>query len=283
MKGNIYKFMAGKSFHLDALQNNQIYFAKFAQLNDPYEGLLHFSYEGVTDSLRKTLLANGLAKKNNVDIKRGRQLAEKMIKKKGIQYMRELVKDWTDVFFESYLNHHLEKRFVFSAAKQKELDEFPAPLNNMMMWSHYADGLRGMCVEYDYHCLLRDIEELNEGIELNTREVRYSSKKLPLVLAKTMMEAHMLDDGKAGREMIEAFCTKSDAWAYENEIRFLSSQHELVLHRERSIKRVFVSKNNDVLVQKLVDILRAKDAKVPLYSVQVRPKQYGLGFVPVSY
>ena len=244
--------MAGKSFHLDALQNNQIYFAKFAELNDPYEGLLHFSYEGVTDSLRKTLLANGLAKKNNVDIRRGRQLAEKMIKKKGTQYMREL-------------------------------DEFPAPLNNMMMWSHYADGMRGMCVEYDYHSLLEDIEELNEGIELNAREVRYSPKELPLVRAKIMMESHMLDDGKAGREMIEAFCTKSDSWAYENEIRFLSSKHKLVLHSEKSIRRVFVSKGNNVLVQKLVDILKAKDVKVPLYSVQTRPKQYGLGFLPVSY
>nr|WP_289847880.1 DUF2971 domain-containing protein [Aliiglaciecola lipolytica] len=43
------------------------------------------------------------------------------------------------------------------------------------MWSHYANGMRGLCVEYDYDLLLRSIERLNNEIQVSTSKYKESS------------------------------------------------------------------------------------------------------------
>ncbi|MBU2877603.1 DUF2971 domain-containing protein [Aliiglaciecola lipolytica] len=175
MKGSLYKFMAGESYHLDALAYNQVYFSKFRELNDPYEGLLHFNEEDVTDELRMALLANGLAEQFSLSLSQGRKKAERLVKKQGEGAMRSLVTRWTRAFFDGYLKYHLEERYVLSLSLQAEVNEFPSPLNNMMMWSHYANGMRGLCVEYDYDLLLRSIERLNNEIQVSTSKYKESS------------------------------------------------------------------------------------------------------------
>ena len=49
LKMSVYKFMAAeKPYHVESLLKNQVYFARFDELNDPYESLLRFCRKGVT-------------------------------------------------------------------------------------------------------------------------------------------------------------------------------------------------------------------------------------------
>ena len=275
---SIFKFMSGEDYHIEALKNDNVYFSKFTDLNDPYEGLLHFSYKNVTDSIRMTLYANGLAKEGNISLSEGRKKAERLRQKEGIEKVREIVNEWTEIAFEDYRHFHLENRFVLSVAIQKEDDLFPAPLTSMMMWSHYAKGMRGLCVEFDYQKLLDSIQTLNE-LDVSTRLVSYSNKHLPRVCARTVIEDFIKDNGKAGLEMINAFCTKHSGWSYENELRFLGSKHGLVNYDTSAVKRIFVGHKNKALLQTVKEIVRSKNLNVPVYTVNIRPKTYGLGFV----
>ncbi|MBU2877602.1 hypothetical protein [Aliiglaciecola lipolytica] len=93
----------------------------------------------------------------------------------------------------------------------------------------------------------------------------------------------MDDNGEAGTEMIEAFCTKNISWAYENELRFIGSQHGLVSFDEAAIKRVFVAANCPQLKSDVISKLSKKMIKIPLFEVCVREKTYGFGFSIVDY
>lgn len=283
LEGNVYKFMSGQDYHLSSLAENQVFFSKFDELNDPYEGLLYFSFDGVTDSLRKALLANNFSHSSSISLKKARVMVERYIKSKGLDEMRKFAQSLTESCFSSFLNYHHQNRFVLSTSFQSEINQFPAPLNNMMMWSHYSNGMRGFCVEYNQKELLRSLQRLNPGIEISTKKVKYSDRELPIVRATTIMQSRINDNGDAGEEMITAFCTKQSNWKYENELRFIGSVQGLVSHDESAIKRVFVGANNQTLTTDLIRILKAKEINIPLYSVQTRPRIYGLGFSPIQY
>ena len=278
MGRSVFKFMAGEQYHLDALRNSNVFFSNFFDLNDPYEGLLNFCKEGVDDSLRMAVFANGIAIQDSIPLAQSRKLADRFLQKNGLLAMRKHVDKTTESIFKDYRDKHLKSRFVLSLSLQNEDHRFPAPLTNMMMWSHYANGMRGMCIEYDYQDLLNSIEACNQDIEIHTRKVTYSKSKLPIVRARTLMQSYIKDEGKAGIEMIDAFCTKGWAWHYENEVRFLSSHHGLVSFDRSAIKRIFISYKAPGLLQKVKDILKDTKVSVPLFIVSSKPDTYGFGF-----
>lgn len=275
---SVFKFMSGEQYHLEALRNEQVFFSNFFDLNDPYEGLLNFSKEGVNDSLRMALLANGLAKQHSCSLTQGRRYAERFRKKHGLEAMRNNVDKITEQIFQDYRDKHLMSRFVLSLSRQVEENKFPAPLTNMMMWSHYANGMRGMCVEYDYFDLLNSVRAENTDLEVSSRKVVYSESALPVVKASTLMQSYIKDEGEAGTEMINAFCTKAWAWRYENEVRLLGSNHGLVNFDRSAIKRIFVSYKNPKLLHEVQVIVRDKQMKIPIFVVSSMPDTYGFGF-----
>lgn len=76
--------------------------------------------------------------------------------------------------------------------------------DSILMWSHYADCHRGVCLVY----------ETNDSFFVNAQPVRYQRQR-PLVNPVTHTKDQMLDN---------AIFTKSDAWAYEKEWRILHYQ-----------------------------------------------------------
>lgn len=275
---SVFKFMSGEQYHIDALRDGYVYFSDFYDLNDPYEGLLDLSKEGVDDSLRMAVFANGLAIQNSSNLKKSRKIADRFLKQYGMEVVRERVDRKVEDIFCNYQDRHLKSHFVLSLGLQCEEDKFPAPLTNMMMWSHYANGMRGMCIEYDYDELLKSIQANNKDINVRTQSVVYSKSKLPRVKATTLMQSYISDKGEAGNEMINAFCTKYWAWHYENEIRFLGSKHGLVSFDRAAIKRIFISYKAPDLLKKVQRVVKETQMNLPIFIVNSMPKTYGFGF-----
>jgi hypothetical protein len=71
--------------------------------------------------------------------------------------------------------------------------------NNEIMWAHYSDNFRGVCLEFDF---------TNESILENISKVKYGNT-IPRV------ENFQLAD------LREAMSTKREAWSYEKEWRIL--------------------------------------------------------------
>jgi tetratricopeptide (TPR) repeat protein len=99
---------------------------------------------------------------------------------------------WTDLAKEIFHKYARLQSFV----RNKETEPQKS-FENMLMWSHYADSHRGICVEYEYN--LNFIEKENQ---VSLHEVKYQN------------EIEIQFD-----ELNDDFIIKSKVWTYENEAR----------------------------------------------------------------
>lgn len=113
-----------------------------------------------------------------------------------------------DEFFKAYLEH----TFILC------LTEDP---NNILLWSHYADMHKGLCIGYDfpYQQLLR--KEVN-GFYLD--RMKYLNK-IPNV--KSYTTEILLNHSKRNRWLRDMVYTKAQCWKYEKEVRIMTSTQNL--------------------------------------------------------
>jgi hypothetical protein len=129
---------------------------------------------------------------------------------------------------------------------------FTSTWSNLLMWSHYAQGYKGICIEFEIVSKLGD----------EYKVVNYKSKTRAY--------------GKK-----EIFWTKSKEWKYEKEIRFLSeyycNSHVPIKTIGLSVSQVILGSNissTDAL--KLIKILPANTS---LSQVQVSTSKFSLDLV----
>ena len=78
--------------------------------------------------------------------------------------------------------------------------------DNTLMWSHYADKHRGICIEYD-------IGKIYEKDNLIINKVNYS---MPIITHKSIVDNETLEIDNINR-LVELFSIKSEDWKYEKE------------------------------------------------------------------
>ena len=78
--------------------------------------------------------------------------------------------------------------------------------DNLLMWAHYADNHRGICLEFS------GAMALTVGIPM---KVQYSDKRTPIEMYRKQSNALEL-----------ALCTKSSDWEYEDEWRIIRPAYE---------------------------------------------------------
>lgn len=90
---------------------------------------------------------------------------------------------------------------------------------NRLMWSHYAEGHKGFCIEYDFN------QECDASKELLILPVIYSKERMKfpwnVVIAEDKEDEKIKLE--AARTMILSLLTKDEVWSYENEWRVIAS------------------------------------------------------------
>lgn len=114
--------------------------------------------------------------------------------------------------------------------------------DSMLMWSHYADNNKGVCLEFENEDFL---------------DVQYSNKRGKFLISKVMYKIlwnyHSNEiEQKSEKEMtsfliaITPFLTKSNVWSYEEEVRAIYSKNSMLI----------IEKNNQYFykMKKLISI-----------------------------
>ncbi len=96
---------------------------------------------------------------------------------------------------------------IFITQKPKNTDNGPE-YTNMLMWSHYADNHKGICIKYHFQ---------------NTFSNLYSKPDLPVRYFKDVKYKLKLNSLKPKNDISieDAFFAKSKVWEYENELRLI--------------------------------------------------------------
>lgn len=80
---------------------------------------------------------------------------------------------------------------------------------NELMWAHYADSHKGVCIKYHFPNSLTQLADGKDGVMCYFKDVSYSSQDLHQYSQKDSINLY------------DAFFLKEEKWMYENELRLL--------------------------------------------------------------
>lgn len=230
----------------DLLLRDSIFLSAPAHFNDPFDRP-YINFSGSDDDWNLMLdeQINSLRRKS------GKKLSPSQKWRLKSQAKR---KNRSQTFIDHF-NQRTQNDYCALCLSQKR--------DSLLMWSHYADSHRGICVGFD-------IDELQSNFEHIFR-INYQ-KKFP--------EISILDSNQP-LKFLSAFNTKHPDWSYEEEIRVVNMHSpRKVKFSAQMIKSVYlgceISNKTKEYILKLLDSrelkINAYQAEKDLYNLKLRFK-----------
>lgn len=258
---SIYKFFPYNPHDLDALSNNYLWFSHYSDFNDPFEDLF------IQNALNVEI--NKYEEKKAIEyyklIHKGRVPADQVeafilelcITGKLEEHYRDSITK-TIEYAKNRFSKFVSDSKVCCFAQDKLLTEESA-LTSRLMWSHYANGLRGFCIEYDRKKLIEGLyktlgyKPLYTSIEYGKLK-KHRAEELLFGSAKSINETGL----PAGIGSIATM--KSDDWAYENEFRLVVENLSLIEIHSEAIRSITIGEKMDKhKVNTLLSIIKSNE------------------------
>lgn len=169
----------------------------------------------------------------------------------------EYYNDKTHIDCQYKFGQMIKERFqiiCFSGAQQKGW-------NNEMMWSHYADNQKGVCLEFDENLLMIEAKKMYPDVDILLKEVNYVTKKngKPWIHWNNMFSVEENIKNYSSILCHEVVFHKSHFWEKEDETRllFLNCTENMFLPYGQSLKAIHIGLNfpRDYLptIEKLIE------------------------------
>lgn len=194
----IYKYFRINENLYQLLINNQLWFSYPGDFNDPYDCYFNFSKEITVQEaidFMKRNFAKGDAMLDEID------------------YTSEVIQRSPDLIKEQLIKP-LQK-FITTAS----LCCFSANPKSLLMWSHYADSHKGLCLGFDTIKLQETFSKIFW--------VKYKIKLPELELLKVPLDT-----------IFDILANKSNQWQYEKEIRILGETKGNSAFMKEAVKEV---------------------------------------------
>lgn len=161
------------------------------------------------------------------------------------------------------------QEYQFKLLNERGCTCFSEINNNLLMWSHYSDGHKGFCLEFD-----TSYEPFNKA-----RKVEYK-KDFPYV--DPMIYFNQEENQNA---LLEPIFTKYQDWEYEQEWRiFHKEANKLFGYSIRALNAVYFGCNVDpVNIEIIALILQGQNENVKFYQAKKSKNNYSLVFENFQY
>lgn len=176
---------------------------------------------------------------------------------------------------QDLLNNRIIKRlmrYMLHFKNHTRVACFSENLYSVLMWSHYADGHSGFCIEYDFN----SIDELKELIS----PVVYSNDRYDL--------SEALANYNHQKMLYNCFFFKSLEWAYEKEWRIVIPEgmfenNKFYFNGKNGIKGIYLGFcSNNKYSKESVEIIKwAKQNGIKVYAMLASSKDYSLFPMPL--
>lgn len=234
MPRSLFRYRACNDRSIDAFEKDIIYAETADKYNDPYDTLVKCDTDGIKAFLRQVLSVETL-----VNLKaymaQGNSMPEEIVHSNPNVLWDQIRDNLLEIEDVSSLEEKIEETLqqvstsidillpiiAESAKRFSTYACFCESVDNMLMWSHYADSHRGFALEYDFR------QTLSSPIE-NTvlLPVVYSEDRLDV--SAFMMWAFLWVNGTHisnpdTMAHIKVALNKSISWAYEKEWRMINA------------------------------------------------------------
>ncbi len=151
-------------------------------------------------------------------------IAEKLQIEEDVDEIDKFFKIFTEIYPQ--LDNDIKKKQSEIHEQEKQIQKImdqnfavgclTTDYRNNLMWSHYADGHKGFCIEYDF----KDLKNIN-----NLLPVAYSTDR-PSIPLECIYNNSKDMNTEVTKALYIALLTKDNIWEYENEWRIIISATE---------------------------------------------------------
>jgi hypothetical protein len=246
-----------KCHTLDNLRNCHLWFSKIQDLNDPFDCAISIKFSSTNNELLEffEVYLDSLRKQGKSD----------EIPKTESQYL-------TDGKPNSELKNLLKRRLWENDRQRLEKYSqwgvacLTQQLDSILMWSHYANGHKGLCLEFD-----TNYSPFHERKYLH--QVNYSNSYPKL---------SVMDIIQSPNEFIKPVTTKFKKWKYEEEWRIIKDKGgEPLEYDPKALTAIYFGCSMPDDHKKLIAAMPAKSA-ARLYYMKRSNKRFELEAVPYS-
>ncbi|WP_185817545.1 DUF2971 domain-containing protein [Shewanella atlantica] len=193
---------------IHSLLSEQLWHAEADSLNDPFEFNFAFK-EGIkaenADDLARILKENRYFVKEE-EVEAEKEFYLKLFVKGDLDKVRTEIENAKNVM-KTAIRSTIDKVNFLVCSLSKKYD-------NSMMWCHYADGLKGICIAYD-------IDLLYES-DLSFKDVKYSESAREIDFEKAYKSIILGEVSTKEEDEFDLFSillSKHDKWKDEHEVR----------------------------------------------------------------
>ncbi|CAI1716201.1 DUF2971 domain-containing protein [Serratia quinivorans] len=272
----LYKFHAMNINSLSALSNNKAWFSSLSSLNDPFEGSFCVTEPKSDDDFRHLLRVSSeilyeqgfespfTGKNLNRDELLAFMTAEHESNPENfMNFIKELMNDQEKEYRSNFLDIA-----TYCLASDIPGDE-RSHVANSLMWSHYADGLKGFCIKFNGERLYNSFIELNKDKKIKYAYIRYEEE---------MHKVNFIDFfGNTSKSLDGALHTKHKMWDYECEIRFLTGNNGYVNYSQDSVESVYIGVRMPSEQKKLlVDVIKHNYPNAKIHVVRFHKSSFSI-------
>ena len=235
------------------LCHNEIYFPAPITFNDPFDCLATFSYEGTDDELINDYM--------RIARKHGPLVSEAELRLDAEQMLVDPSRNPRS----ATASNAIQDQYARTVRSEIGVLCISEVCDDILMWSHYADFHRGICLEFDGEAMFMQ----------HANRVTYA-KHRPKIDAYRDSNDTKLD---------KALLTKSDHWSYEREwrlIRYQGGPGVVAFRPENLTGVIFGVQAVPENVKLVTDWVNQRATRAKLYQACVNRHAYALDIVEVS-
>lgn len=247
----------------DILTDNNLYFSSAESFNDPLEARIPLRYDLCSeDYLFDLFLEHASFAYPDQSPDEHLSLAKDWV-------IREIIKKPGEIERWS-MDHYaycIKNYGIVSLTEDNE---------NVVQWSHYADGHRGFCVGLDLDSLLMHRHLLARSkISVDLFKVRYRTN-MPILIPSSLTPEEF---------SILPLTSKANDWMYEKEYRLISlnGPGEMAFPDEYISEVILGCNISAENKNEIIDLLSSKGKHIPLLQSSLKELSYGLKFENVEY
>lgn len=233
----LFKFRAINKNFIDSLVKGSLYFAHQEQLNDPFDC--------------------------NLDVIKSIKNAASSLSGRRATNLNNLITP------RSPLNNFQRE------LNKLEVCSFSRHMKETLMWSHYADNHKGVCVLYEFpESFLNDDTKF-----IGASGVTYNPNPLTSWFKKISNRMPATDQELMGNLLKLVLTSKEKAWKYEKEFRVITYRHGSIDIPQSYIKQiVFGMQASKSDIELITKITKAFPTPVDLYKVERGKHDFGVKY-----
>ena len=234
----------------DILVNNRLYFAAAESFNDPFEGRVTFSFSKSPvekfDFLRDHLGVETHA----LSVSHASNWARRVLEN-NVEHTESQIRDFLCDAFR-------RKAGLCTLSEKKD---------DILMWSHYADSHKGICIEFEPR---------------TSAQIEWFENAVPVRYQSNFPANDFYKRSATEADAIAAMATKSVQWAYEKEWRLLRGEPGPYALPQGVISGVVLGYAISDEHRKLVNEWATLCSPPPsVYAATIKPDAYALDIVLV--